>query len=143
VYTKQEIIENRIKWAKYLIEKRLYKIEGRLQDNLKRCCLGHGCKVLNIEETGLDEYDFSISLAPESFIDKVGLNEANGVFDKTLFFNTKTRVVQTTPTANTVKIDSLTDLNDSTDATPKEIGLFILSKVKTDKNSPFVNSWNE
>jgi hypothetical protein len=97
---------------------------------------------LNIEETGLDEYDFSRSLAPESFIDKVGLNESDGMFDKPLFFNKKTRIVQTTPTANTIKIESLTDLNDNTDATPKEIGLFILSKVKTDKNSPFVNSWN-
>lgn len=138
--TKKEILDNRKKWVKYLTEKRLYKHKGELQkfNGISCCCLGHGCNAFNITKKkngtkllfGLYGSFFS---APSEFVNLVGLHDSYGEFKnkKQLFFDTNTRKFYNSNNKNKTRqeFDSLVGLNDDTDATTKEIGMFIKAHI--------------
>jgi hypothetical protein len=134
--TKKEILENRKKWVKYLTEKRLYKHRGELQklNGVSCCCLGHGCNLFKIPKKQIGtELAFGVTnnivSAPDELMNLVGLHCTLGEFkDKKRFlFDSNTRTFHNSNNKNKTRqvFDCLSSLNDDTDATPKEIGMFI------------------
>lgn len=138
--SKKEILENRKKWADYLIEKRLYKVQGWLQKHkgTSCCCLGHACNVFkiprkvfgNVYYFGEDEKS---AFAPEKLIELLRLYDCRGSFyiGKGFFFDEQTRTFHKCQNKkkNRKYFNALVDLNDYTHATPREIGMFIKAHI--------------
>jgi hypothetical protein len=152
---RSEILINRVQWGNYLLTPDLKKARGYLELTetmaLERfnsssgagfCCLGHGCKLFNIqrEETisGLTVYG-SVGeeyCAPKELIDLVGLwdNEGSSL---TLM---QAGVETIGPFLGKI-YPSLASANDDrdfdVDISPAMIGTYILTVVKGGPNTPF------
>lgn len=140
--TKKEILANRKQWVNYLTEKRLYKHIGELQklNGVSCCCLGHGCNLFKIPKKQIGTelafgVDNNIIYAPDELINLVGLHDTLGKFKdyKSFYFDKHTRTFHNSDsTGNRQEFFSLAGLNDDTDATPKEIGMFIKAHINDD-----------
>lgn len=125
--TREEILANRMKWVKFLKQPKRKKAIGVLDSGGgHRCCLGHGCYVLGVERrpnpfvTNAFLYgeDFADTLAPDEFVEMVGLYDEEG------------HPLDTGP--------SLAARNDSTKMTPQQIGAWIEERITGEQpDSPF------
>lgn len=111
--------------------------------NGERCCLGHGCYILGIPrvqhaegiprlqhaavQEGYYSYDGDNAEAPQSFVDMVGLWSRSGRINGGQPF-----------IINGKKCDSLVRANDGLDATPQQIGQYLLSVIEGGDDTPFV-----
>ncbi len=129
---KTEILANRLLWAKSLQlpenEKAIEKLED-FDNNNERCCLGHGCHYLGIERITNDEdtvsYDDDNTVAPESFINAVGLCGDIGIIKNKFRY------------ADDI-FNSLASLNDHSEITPQEIGVIMERNwLQGGDNTPF------
>ena len=123
--TRSEVRANRLKWAEFLMEPERKKAVGRLDvGDGSRCCLGHGCFVLGIPSKVYKDgvcYDNLGKTAPSSFVNMVGLRNGEG--------------------SSLIGIgiqNSLAGLNDDTNATPQEIGKFLLDCIEGGDGTPFL-----
>lgn len=133
---RSEIKENRLKWAKFLMEKGRKKAEGLLdKGNGERCCLGHGCYILGIKR----EHDKISNVyyygrqsedahAPDEFIQAVGLWDHAGI---------------TNGTPN--KGHSFVSMNDNEGMSPYEIGQYILDNIEGGSGTNFrpLSDWKD
>ena len=122
---RHEILENRKKWIKFLQDPKRRKTTERLDKGKGyRCLLGHGCYILGVERSRIDNlwaYGLrkNFVFAPSEFISLVGLSNQSGIF-------------------NTDDGEStLTILNDETDMTPQEMGDYLESVIEGGDNTPF------
>lgn len=131
--TRQEVKENRLKFANGLLEPHRMKFK-RMLENLnnpnERCCLGHGCEIFGIIR-GINNYDVvygveqHAGVAPKELIKILGLYYANGSsFNE--FEIAKGR-------------SSLAGINDHTELTTQQIGQLILDKgwIEGGEDTPF------
>lgn len=134
--TKKEILENRKKWVRYLTEKRLYKHTEELQklNGVSCCCLGHACNLFKIPKKKIGTklafgVTNNVGSAPDELMNLVRLHDNIGVFKdrKCFYFDQNTRKFYDSNNKNNTRkaFMSLAGLNDDTNATPKEIGMFI------------------
>ena len=132
---RSQILENRKTWIKKLKDPNSKKATERLEDLRVEglCCLGHGCVALGLKREllrdnscvvlyGEEEEDMC---APSTFVKMVGLWNCVGaaVYGDLVFRG--------------LKFHSLADINDSTDATPQEIGRYLESVIEGGDDSPF------
>ena len=109
---KIEILENRRKWVNHLLDPNTKKTIHKLEhiDNPEcRCCLGHGCHVLNLERvvgTNVVQYCGNSALAPTELVERMGIK----------------------------KTSLLIKMNDGEDKSPQEIGKY-LGSIMEDENS--------
>ena len=124
-------LENRRKLIAGLREPGRKKHKGELEDILNpdaRCCLGHGCQILGIERKVTKHqvfYGGQSGVAPDELIAAVGLRCSTGYLGKTIQWRGYT-------------FNSLTELNDNTDATPAEIADFLEETIEGGEGSPFL-----
>jgi len=129
-FTRQQIKENRLKFANGLLEPHRIKFIGHLENPHnpnERCCLGHGCNIFGINRIVEDDTVYygvrSSAVAPRELMDLLGLYDNCGV-----------------PLVKTPKeTDSLASLNDSTKLTTQEIGQLILNRgwIEGGEDTPF------
>lgn len=136
MYTRSQIRENRQKWIDFLMVKGRKKATGVLDEGGgHRCCLGHGCyalgiKSLKVEYNGHFEYDGSLDIAPDSFIEMVGL------WDDTGSTNLGTAIEVFKKSDGHIYTD-LAGVNDDTNASPNRIGKYLLSVIEGGPETPF------
>lgn len=130
LYTREEIYANRLKWIEFLLVPGRKKAISVLDEgNGYRCCLGHACFVLKLTRTknvhldGNFYYDNEGEVAPSKLIEMVGLWDENGTSD-----NRVPLIGQE---------NNLASLNDETDATPKEIGEYLMTVIEGGIDTPF------
>lgn len=149
---REEILENRLKWIKFLNNKDRKKAIGMLENPKQRgarCCLGHACHVLGIPRvriveksnyfnwdgtltntiditifygTGEDKVD---DLAPEEVVKLLGLWDSGG--------GTKEGCIEIDGESE----DSLAELNDNTEITPKGIAKYLKTVTEGGTDTPF------
>lgn len=126
----KEILENRKKVIEFLksptLQKERYRLENAYDTN-RRCCLGHMCHVLHLkravrEINGIEHvlYDEHNTTAPDTLIKLIGLNDKWGSFYKD-------GGVQ----------DCLSNMNDFTEMTPQEIGVYLESVIMGGPETPW------
>ena len=127
-YTQKQIDNNRRKWLSQLRDPESKKETGQLEsldDSNTRCCLGHACHALGIkrlvesyahEQEKVVTYDFQNTNLPYSACNMLNINVL-GEFKKEVLVNGK-------------YCQSLTEINDFTDLTPKEIADLIEEQFK-------------
>ena len=109
---KSEILENRRKWVNHLLDPSTKKTTAKLEDINDpecRCCLGHGCHVLNLKRVvgaGKVTYCGHSTLAPEKLKQRMGIKSTS----------------------------YLIEMNDGEDKSPQEIGKYLESIIE-DENS--------
>jgi len=130
--TRSQIRANREKWARFLMKPGRKKYGGALDNGGgARCCLGHGAYALGVSRVkklaGWFAYgeDQENNCAPEEFVDLVGLYTDNG------------RVDNLGECLDGWDHESLVEVNDNTDATPQEIGKYLLSVIDGGPHTPF------
>jgi len=120
---REEVLATRRKWIDYLMAWGRRKTKGQLdRGHGKRCCLGHGAKVIGCEmksDRGWITYDEEDQVAPDRLIEEAGLLNADGEFQNPNSIEVDGKI-----------IDSLTSLNDSTDWSPRQIGEFLLQYIE-------------
>ena len=137
--TREEIKENRLKFAKGLQEshrEKITKILESFNNSNQRCCLGHGCEIFNIErniEDDLVSYgkENCRGTAPIELMDLLGLYDIWG---------------GCAPIGELVPgIRALTVLNDNTELTTQEIGKLIEGWIEGGPSTPFkpLSSYDE
>lgn len=128
---KEQIKENRLKWAKFLQNPTLEKHLGELEDPLNpnaRCCLGHGCACFEISKESRQDcgvvvlYDGCYDYAPPSFVNLVGLTTKSGQFLD----------------GKVMDKACLADLNDHTYTSPQEIGKMMENWIEGGVGTPFL-----
>ena len=131
--TDQEIYSNRLKWIEYLKRPETLKAQEELEsfnDPEFRCCLGHACHVLAPETRTLRKYRVLYggqeSYLPEALVEALGLYSNSG----DLHFG-EIKI------AGFPNKHNLSELNDSTDITPQEIGAYLESVVIGGDDTPF------
>lgn len=136
-YTRKKILENRVKWVEFLMKPKRKKTTGLLDAGSGyRCCLGHGCYILEIEkvENGIGGFDYGKEnyhqTAPDEFVEAVGLYNDHGqtLDDSPIKVNLKQSMEN---------LITLADINDNTDATPQEIGKYLESVIEGGPHTPF------
>lgn len=149
MYTREQIRENRVKFAKGLQESHREKETGRLEardDENKRCCLGHGCDIFNIKRNVIDETETTNkkiyfgeeeeqTVAPQELIDLLGLFNQRGGSS-----NGKSRLHGSEDNDDFELHNgrnSLTTLNDTTDITIQEVGVLIEGWIEGGEGTPF------
>jgi len=139
---KQRQLDNRHKWARFLMQPERQKLSGMLGEykTEKRCCIGHACAMMGIEEgkslaSTTSIFDDSTKVAPKSVVGALGLRDEVGAFanapimiDTSVFRGIE--IAQPGKDHFATPIKSLADLNDNTPATPQEIGRFILENIE-------------
>lgn len=137
-YTRSQIRANRQKWIDFLMVKGRKKATGLLdKGGGARCCLGHGCYVLGIKPERSDGgswiyYDDASEMAPKSFVEMVGLWTQEGST-----FNENSDI-DVFGNKNPIKMfESLAEVNDETNASPKKIGEYLLSVIEGGEHTPF------
>ena len=126
-------LKNRKMWIAGLREPGREKEERRLENPLhpnKRCCLGHGCQIFNYERTfdrGEVRYCNQESFAPDKLVNDVGLWSCTGC----------NRAENPTMKFREWEFDSLTTLNDETDATPADIADYLELVIEGGPGTPF------
>lgn len=132
MYTREQIRENRLKFAKGLQEPHREREKNQLENPNypnKRCCLGHGCDIFNIErkvDNSIVRYgtDEKVATAPQELVILLGLFDCCGGsmhHDDKLFEN----------------YGSLTAINDDSNMPPQEIGKLIEEWIEGGKGTPF------
>lgn len=170
---RDEVRQNRIKWAEFLLNKKRKKAVGMLDAGKgSRCCLGHGAYCLDVvkykkPDSGWRYGEKQISsYAPEEFVNLVGLWEDNGslasfddyyypksyflVYDNILSSLSSTTKEEYDDTENGVinhriYLSSLTAINDDTRATPQQIGAYLMTVIEGGNGTPFkpLTDWAE
>lgn len=134
----QRQLDNRYKWAHFLMEPERKKAVGGLEsmvDLEARCCLGHACAMLGVERSNDMSsirygHEQTATVAPQEVIDALGLHGASGGFKKIIKeADLGFRLSGTATEGNVCGIISLASLNDRTTATPQQIGKFILDNI--------------
>lgn len=144
---RDEILANRLKWIKYLNNSARRKATGVLEefkDSGSRCCLGHACHVLGLKRRKIHEVgywgdkvghpyiyygengDLDSEIAPKQLVEILGLWSESGHVESDEGIPYKE-----------VSYESLADLNDDSEATPKEIAEYLKKVVEGGKNTPF------
>lgn len=134
--TKEVVLANRQKWIDFLLNKRVRKTKGMLDDGKGgRCCLGHGCYALGVKRKcvkvpgteGITEYSYEgeTSYAPYSFQEMVGLIDQCGTF------------IDGPVNVYGFEVGTLADLNDMTKMRPWEIGVALADMIMGGKGTPF------
>jgi len=126
---RKEILENRKKWITFL-KTNPPKIKGMLEsfkNQSERCCLGHGCYVFNLQKEVDNQviYEGSIYCAPPKLIELLGLRDDMGNIPQGYFDGDNVYT-------------ELTEMNDETNMTHKEIGEYLESVIEGGDNSPFL-----
>lgn len=163
VYYRDEIEANRLKWVKFLDDSKRKKVTGILEsaeDRGARCCLGHGAYCLGLKrKVHVDktfdghvfgktvyfgeEGDQDSEMAPNELVEKLGLwaNDGDLPSARVVYDNEKGRVCSIMDDNekwdDVPSYDSLADLNDSTDATPKQIAKYLKTVIAGGENTPF------
>ena len=126
-----------MKWIEFLMKPSRRKAKRKLDaGDGNRCCLGHGCYILNIDKeisagTGNFLYEGHDECAPYSFVAMVGLWDDLGSSGDGNNMN----VFKDNNPHNMA--DTLASINDDTSASPQRIGKYLLSVVEGGKNTPF------
>lgn len=128
--TRSQVRENRLKWANFLMrpdtKKGLHQLDN---GNGRRCCLGHGAHCFGLEQTtsvsGMVMYCGNVSYAPLELQEILGLWTRTGA-------NPSGK-----PLVGFGGRSSLAGANDSTDATPQDIGRYLLSVIDGGPDTPF------
>ena len=146
---RSQILENRKTWIKRLKDPKSKKSKHRLGDCYTggMCCLGHGCEALKIERRDTLYqvfYENNPSYPPDSFVEKVGLYNRHGhirlvgIYKRYGHIRLDKESIKVNGNKYTVgNTVSLSDLNDDTDITPQEIGLYLESVIDGGDDSPF------
>ena len=141
-YIQEEINENRRKWLAQLRDPESKKHYGELENPLAsnaRCCLGHACHALDIDRELQEDGEIFVAYGgclghlPKEAARKLDI-EVTGYLKNSIeiqFCNSKGRV-------QVIKCHSLTDVNDSTSLTPKEISDVIEEQFEKDNFVPFI-----
>lgn len=126
-----EILTNRLKFVKGLQEthrqKALFELEN-LQNNHKRCCLGHGCNIFQLMRNIVDNEvcygeNSNCDTAPIELIKLLGLTSRTGIILN----------------GNIKGYESLANLNDSSDMTTQEIGVILEPMINGGEGTPFIS----
>ena len=129
--TREEIKQNRLKFAAGLQEEHREKTTAKLENvefPNQRCCLGHGCDIFGVtrkvvDNTVLYGEEHNTNVAPSELIELLGLGDDCGVIkeDEHGFI-----------------LESLTMLNDQTSTSIQEIGKLIEGWVEGGEGTPFI-----
>jgi hypothetical protein len=147
--TRDEVKENRIKWANFLLNKKRKKAISVLdKGDGARCCLGHGAYCLGVPRrkvNGLDNACFEYGdedaafSAPSELVDLVGLWDSDGMTEG------EDLVI------NGLNFSSLASANDADrhyafetgvesseiNITPQMIGTYLLTVIEGGDDTPF------
>lgn len=139
--TFEEVLQNRQKWAEFLMQPRRRKGTGQLDEgNGERCCIGHACYLLGAERKVCVSgylYENERNIAPESIMQQLGMyDEIGGLPHESKEWNSP---ILEEYVIDNVTIGSLAELNDNTTITPREIGAYLLTVIKGGKNTPFMD----
>lgn len=142
VYTREEIKQNRIKFVNGLKEPHREKLRGELEDveeNNKRCCLGHGCDIFGItrlvySRTNSREKVYygkeqNESVAPKELIDLLGLHNPRGGTNPNKLENDVIDIIN--------GYTSLTVLNDTSTLSIQDIANLIEGWIEGGPETPF------
>lgn len=140
-YTRSQIYEARMAWIKFLMTKGRKKAVERLDvGGGARCCLGHACYILGIKGRPILNipgdvvygftYEGNEKAVPQSLVEKLGLWADLGESGDGAFLGEFL-----TQTGN--QCNSLALINDETDATPYQIGKYLLTVIEGGTNTPF------
>lgn len=152
--TRTQILENRKLWIARLKDERAKKLKGKLsspEDLWQSCCLGHGCLAVGLEPdlkafVGLVTYGkrHCSGGSPIEFSDAVGLYRNLGeiVLSSDLDIHQIFLGVRTYWDCGDDGVEykntSLALINDTTDATPQQIGEYLQSVIEGGENTPFI-----
>lgn len=136
-YTRSEIRQARLTWINFLMMPSRKKAKNTLDTGQgNRCCLGHGCFILGgtvkiRDEEGFITYDGMTDFPPDIIVERLGLWSQDGGsfedrFELEIFEYKSLNVFQT-----------LSIYNDETDATPQQIGKYLLSVIEGGLHTPF------
>lgn len=130
-YTRDEILANRRKWIDFLKLPTTEKGKGVLEiyGTDQRCCLGHACHILGeikVVIGGVTLYNGKEYYAPETIVEQLGLYGRQGevMGDEIVM-------------PNGSRYTSLARLNDGSDYTPQDIGLYLESVIEGGIDTPF------
>ena len=121
-WTRAEILTNRESWIAFMLRPGRRKATGVLDaGDGERCCLGHACYSLGMRPTRTGNrlyYDDSDELMPTVAVVALGLrsDDGAGAEGEELW-------------SGSMSHDTLTDLNDSTDWSPRQIGEYLQTKI--------------
>lgn len=135
--TRGEVLANRRKWIDFLKVKGRKKAIGVLDaGGGKRCCLGHGCYILDINRSKFDDDEYSSGdgfyyegqedFPPESFITRVGLWEYNGGNPEGQFYDDE------------AMFETLSCLNDDAGWSPLKIAKYLETVIEGGPSTPFI-----
>lgn len=136
--TREEVLANRLKWAKYLQSDEAMKQMGYLENGdlpNYRCCLGHACHALGISRTvnsvGSVRYGNEHGVAPGELMYLVGLDSSSGLpYGGAGCLSYRDR--------EGCSYESLVEINDGSNATPKQIGAYLESVIEGGEGTPFI-----
>lgn len=138
-YTRSEILAARQKWIDFLLIKGRRKATGILDEgDGHRCCLGHACYVLGLPRKPRESRGFSYDngeseLAPPMLIESLGLWDAEGgtqsIEHKITLARFEDSLHDSYPT--------LAQINDETDASPRQIGEYLATVIEGGDHTPF------
>ena len=132
--TFDDVMVNRRKWVEFLKQPHLRKEKWSLaspnhEENFRRCCIGHACVAFGFE------FDFEETLN-QDVTKAVGLRDDEGAgyrISRNHF-----------STSHELEFDGnkhpgLTHINDSTGASPQEIGEYLESVINGGHKTPFMD----
>jgi len=149
--TRTQIRKNRETVIKYLMEPERQKVTGMLETFSEpecRCCLGHMSHVLGAERGEVEPdrfavkrvtYDSEFAWAPPMVIQKLALNDDCGTVKDTDFEIIKGAIHATDCVNN---FSSLSEINDSTEATPQMIGAYLQTVIEGGAGTPWKSLYN-
>ena len=149
--TREEVRQNRIKWANFLLNKKRKKATGVLdQGDGARCCLGHGAYCLSEikkrkNNDGLWFYgeEMADSVAPKEMVEMLGLWSPDGEIRHSSYHFILKNLIETVDINDedfdfgVTTYDCLAELNDSSGATPQQIGEFLMAVIDGGDETPF------
>lgn len=146
-FLRSEILSHRQIWADFLMKKGRKKATAQLDaGGGSRCCLGHGCYVMGLKPKreslgGSIYYNESYEMAPVALVEWLGLWDVDGSTRNNYpidVFNSVEENKEIDSEYDEYDMHSnLAAINDETDATPKQIGEYILKVIDGGKNTPF------
>ena len=151
----QELLDNRNKWIKALLDPSTRKATGVLEEIdssgkvLGRCCLGTGCSALGVKRivgdmknvgyyNAKDEHTYVFKDNSE-YAECFSQEFANlvGLYDKEGYRGDYNCPEKTEITIRQHKSPCLSSLNDETEITPQEIGQYLRTVIQGGKKTPF------
>jgi len=121
----------RLRWIDHLLKPDTKKMKRMLESYDSphaRCCLGHACYVLGADRKVEDQriyYDSCSATLPTPIIDKLCMHDdlGHGKDITKLLLNSE--------------YNSLSSLNDATEATPQDIGKYLMTVIRGGDLTPF------